>query len=268
MEKEESKAVSPSKENPASYNDWITNVQTKRNADQWQFNVQFEVASNTTTPPDYNHFSLFHEGVEQYAMNNTTPASKNLQSVATNTQSAAMFAPCMVGTLESQFLKMQCQIKGAKRCLDVGTFTGMSALALAEGVPKDGQVVTLELDPEIAKVAQQCFDNSDVGHKIRLVVGNALKAMEDLLAAGESFDIIFIDAEKEGYIPYYKLAMAGLLRTDGIILVDNSLCALLYDKTDIRSQRLHEFNQMVKEDDRVEQVVLTIREGITLIRRV
>ena len=81
------------------------------------------------------------------------------------------------------------------------------------------------------------------------------------------FDIIFLDADKEGYIEYYDLSMDGLLADDGIILADNSLCALLYDKTDKRSQKLHDFNLHVKNDERVEQVMLTIREGITMIRR-
>ena len=74
------------------------------------------------------------------------------------TEEQSMFAPCMVGTLESQFLKMMCQFKGAKRCLDVGTFTGMSAVAMAEGIPEDGKVVTIEFDEPIAKVAQTAFD--------------------------------------------------------------------------------------------------------------
>ena len=78
--------------------------------------------------------------------------------------------------------------------------------------------------------------------------------------------MIFIDADKENYIEYYKLAMQGLLSSNGFILADNSMCALLYDSTDYRSKKLHEFNQYVKNDKRVEQVVLTIREGITLIK--
>ena len=254
-------------ENPKSYNDWISSVQTKRTGD-WEFNVQFQESKSTVSPPDFTEFTLFHKGVEKYAMDNTTLASRNLQNVAHNTEMKKMFAPCMVGTLESQFLKMQCLIKGATRCLDIGTFTGMSAIAMAEGLPDDGEVVTLELDPEIAKVAQEGFDASFVGEKIRLILGTATEEMKKLNAAGDSFDIIFIDAEKENYIEYYKLAMDGLLRGDGLLMVDNSLCALLYDKSDIRSQRLHEFNQFVRADKRVQQVVLTIREGITLIRRV
>lgn len=252
---------------PSSYNEWIKTVQTKRNKD-WKFNVQFSETEDAPSPPDYNKFSLFHPEVEPYAMSNTSLASKNLQHVAQLTQDQELFMPCMVGTLESQFLKMLCQIKGAERCLDIGTFTGMSAIAMAEGICDKGCVVTLEVDEKIAKVAQKGFDGSNVGHKIKMIVGSAHQEMKQLQESGDKFDIVFIDADKDAYIKYYDLAMDGLLAEDGIIVVDNSLCALLYDKTDIRSQRLHEFNQHVKNDKRVEQVVLTIREGITIVRKI
>lgn len=179
-----------------------------------------------------------------------------------------MFMPCMVGAMESQFLKMQCQIKGAKRCLDIGTFTGMSALAMAEGIPEDGKVVTLECYENVAKVAQKVFDASSVANKIELRVGQATEAMNDMVNQGEKFDLIFIDADKENYIEYYELSLK-LLEQSGVILADNSLCALLYDQdSDVRSTKLHEFNQHVKNDKRTEQVVLTVREGITLIKPV
>jgi len=158
----------------------------------------------------------------------------------------------MVGAMESQFLKMQCQIKGAKRCLDIGTFTGMSALAMAEGIPADGKVVTLECYENIAKVAQKIFDDSTVKDKIDLKVGQANEFMKKMVEDGEKFDIIFIDADKENYIEYYELSLK-LLEKNGIILADNSLCALLYDQdSDMRSTRLHEFNQYVKNDKRTE----------------
>lgn len=86
-------------------------------------------------------------------MENTTIASNNVQVANEITQKEKLFAPCMVGAMESQFLKMQCQVKGAKKCLDIGTFTGMSAIAMAEGVPEDGQVVTLENSVKIASTA-------------------------------------------------------------------------------------------------------------------
>merc|ERR1712147_216287 len=128
-------------------------------------------------------------------MAHTTTASENVQIANSITEKEKMFMPCMVGAMESQFLKMQCQIKGAKKCLDIGTFTGMSALAMAEGIPADGKVVTLECYDNVAKVAQKVFDASSVANKIELRVGQAAEAMKEMLNTGERFDIIFIDAD-------------------------------------------------------------------------
>ena len=261
-------AANEAENKPGSYAEWIKKVQTQRN-DEWEMNVTFKAAPDTECPPDFDRFKLFHDGVEKYAMDQTTTASVDMQYIAGLTENNKMFSPCMVGTLESQFLKMQCQIKGAKTCLDVGTFTGMSALAFAEGLPEDGKVVTLECYEDIAKVAQTAFDASSVGNKITLRLGQAIESMKKLAIEGYEFDIIFLDADKEGYKAYYDVALdGGLLADEGIIMADNVLCALLYDKSDFRSQKLHEFNQYVKNDKRVEQVQLTIREGISIIRKV
>jgi caffeoyl-CoA O-methyltransferase len=179
-----------------------------------------------------------------------------------------MFMPCMVGAMESQFLKMLVQVNGAKRCLDIGTFTGMSALAMAEGLPADGKVVTLECSENVANVAKKVFAASSVADKIELRLGQAVDALKQMVENGEKFDIIFIDADKENYIEYYELSLQ-LLGGNGVILADNSLCALLYDQeSDVRSSKLHDFNQYVKNDKRTEQVVLTVREGITMIKPV
>ena len=137
---------------------------------------------------------------------------------------------------------------------------------MAEGIPfEDGKVTTLEFDERYADVAEECFRRSTVANKIQLIRGNAIDSMKKLLKTNEKFDIIFIDADKENYIAYYELAMSGLLSEHGFILADNSLCALLYDADDERSQKLHEFNQHVKKDKRVEQTLLTMREGVSII---
>lgn len=110
-----------------SYAQWIQEVQTTRNS-EWKFNVMFEVAADTEHPPPFNHVNLFHAGVEDYAMSVTSVPSSDIKRVAKATTEASMFAPCMVGTLESQFLKMQVSIARAKKILDIGTFTGTMSL--------------------------------------------------------------------------------------------------------------------------------------------
>ena len=214
-------------------------------------------------------------------MDQTSLSSKNVQVAAQITSEEDLFAPCMVGTLESQFLKMYTKTVRAERILDVGTFTGMSAIAFAEGALASGKsnahVDTLEFDEKTATAAQKIFDHCDekVGKAIALHQGDAIAWMEALAdqVDGPTYDIIFIDADKENYIAYYDLAMGGkngrrpLLAEHGVILADNSLSALLYDQGDFRRVALHQFNQYVKNDDRVEQVVMTMREGITMISR-
>jgi len=255
------------KEASGSYEEWIKSEQVKRNK-KWEMNVQREMATDTRYPPQYDNVSLFHDVVESYAMAHTSMSSENIQFASTITEQEDMFMPCMVGAMESQFLKMQCQIIGARTCLDIGTFTGMSAIAMAEGIPSDGKVVTLECDNTIADVAQRAFDEASVGAKIDLRVGKAVDIMKKMVKDGLKFDVIFIDADKQSYIEYYELSLK-ILAKSGIILADNSLCALLYDqKSDVCSLKLHQFNQHVKNDSRTEQVVLTVREGITLIKPV
>ena len=128
------------------------------------------------------------------------------------------------------------------------------------------QVVTLESDTKIAGVAKSLFDGSAQKEKIELIVGDARAGMRKLLEDKQQFDIVFLDADKENYVTYYDLTMDGLLAPGGVILADNSLCSLVYTEGDERRQKLHDFNEHVRKDARVEQVVLTVREGITLIQ--
>merc|ERR1711871_471428 len=253
-------------EGQGSYSEWIAKSQAMRAQahDERLGNGALQLSAQ---PPPFDSDTIFQPVVEDYATQLTTAASADVSHIVTATAESEMFMPCMVGQLEGQFLKMFAKTARAKSILDIGTFTGYSALSFAEGVPADGRVVTIENDEKIATVAKTAFDRSQQAAKIDLRVGEAPAIMGKLLEAGEKFDIIFIDADKETYVTYYKLAMDGLLADDGVILADNSLCALVYDAGDVRRQRLHEFNTMVAEDERVEQTVLTVREGITMIRK-
>merc|ERR1712157_445070 len=252
-------------------NEWIEKSQSKRSeAHDERLGLGGDMARLTlaSKPPAFDSDTIFKATVEDYATQLTTTASPDVARISTSTSDEGMFMPCMVGQLEGQFLKMFVQMCRAKTVLDIGTFTGYSALSFAEGLPADGSVVTIENDEKIAAVAKQCFDASKQASKIDLRVGNAPTILEELASAGRKFDVVFIDADKDNYATYYKLAMdGGLLADVGCILADNSLCALVYDRDDIRRQRLHEFNMMVANDGRVEQVMLTVREGITVIRK-
>lgn len=197
----------------------------------------------------------------------TSAASDDFRFIAEETQAAGLFAPCMVGAVEGQFLKMLAIINGAKRVLDVGTFTGYSALAFAESVGDSGEVVTIEADAQAAAVARRVFERAAAGNRITLLECDARAEVEKMVQRNEHFDIVFLDADKTNYCNYYEAALK-MLNDGGIIMADNALGSLVYDEKDPVRDSLHHFAQFVRSDTRVEQVMLTVREGILLVRKV
>jgi len=176
------------------------------------------------------------------------------------------------GHLEGQFLKMLVAISKAKRVLEVGMFTGYSALAIAEALPADGQLVACEVDPYASEFARRCFNASEHGDKIEVVVAPAGETLRQLIEDKASFDIAFIDADKGGYIDYVNLLVdTDLLAPDGFICVDNTLMQgqpyLDESQWTANGEAIARFNRFVLEDDRFEQVMLPIRDGFTLIKR-
>lgn len=176
------------------------------------------------------------------------------------------------GHIEGQTLKMFVHMTGAKRILEVGMFTGYSALAMAEALPEDGRVVACEVDPYTAQFGRDCFDSSAHGKKIEIMVDSAINSLKKLVADGQSFQLAFIDADKTEYQDYYRLLMdEGLLDAGGYIFVDNTLLQgqpyLPSEKRTVNGSAIAEFNQMIADDSRVEQVLLPLRDGLTVIRK-
>jgi len=169
-------------------------------------------------------------------------------------------------------LKFLVHLTKAQRVLEIGMFTGYSALAMAEALPVDGEVVACEVDTYVAQFAQKCFNESTAGHKISVKVAPALETMKQLADAGEVFDLVFIDADKGGYTDYLDLLLTtGLLAPNGLICADNTLMQgqpYLSGTATANGIAIAKFNQAVVEDPRVEQVLVPLRDGITLIRRV
>ena len=176
------------------------------------------------------------------------------------------------GHLEGQLLKMLVSISRSKRVLEVGMFTGYSALAIAEALPDDGYLVACEVDEYVSQFALDCFAASEHGKKIEVKVAPAIETMKQLVERGESFDLVFIDADKGGYIDYLNLLLdTNLLAADGFICVDNTLMQgqpyLPEDRRLENGRAIAKFNRFVTEDPRVEQVMIPIRDGLTLIKR-
>ncbi|XP_016126592.1 uncharacterized protein [Sinocyclocheilus grahami] len=179
---------------------------------------------------------------------------------------------CITGQVEGQVLKMLVHMSKAKRVLEIGMFTGYGALSMAEALPENGQLIACELEPYLKDFAQPIFDKSPHGKKITVRTGPAMDTMKELAAMGEQFDMVFIDADKHNYINYYKFLLDhNLLRIDGVICVDNTLFkgrVYLKDSADDFGKALQDFNQFVTNDPRVEQVIIPLRDGLTIIRRV
>ena len=176
------------------------------------------------------------------------------------------------GHIEGQLLKMLVSISKSKRVLEVGMFTGYSALAIAEALPDDGYLLACEVDEYVSQFAIDCFAASEHGKKIEVKVAPAIETMKQLVERGESFDLAFIDADKGGYIDYLNLLLdTDLLAPDGFICVDNTLMQgqpyLPEDQRLENGRAIARFNRFVVEDPRVEQVMIPIRDGLTLIKR-
>jgi caffeoyl-CoA O-methyltransferase len=176
------------------------------------------------------------------------------------------------GHIEGQFLKFLVHVTQAQRVLEIGMFTGYSALAIAEALPDDGEVIACEVDDYVAKFAQKCFDESPDGRKISVRVAPAMLTLEQLATANERFDLVFIDADKAGYGDYVNFLLDhDLLTPRGSICVDNTLMQgqpYLSGESTANGVAIAMFNQTVVDDPRIEQVLLPLRDGLTLIRRV
>ena len=207
---------------------------------------------------------LVDEKVEDYAERHTTPPDPLLAELAEETK-ATMAAPQMLtGTIEGRFLEVLVAVTGARRVLEIGTFTGYSALSMAAALPDDGRIDTLDIEPKHAEVAQRYFDRSPLGDKITLHLGPALDTIGGL--EGE-FDLVFIDADKENYDAYFE-AVLPRLSERGLIAIDNTLWSgRVLDPPDETTKLIAALNDKLAADDRVVAVQLTVRDGVTLVRR-
>lgn len=177
------------------------------------------------------------------------------------------------GHIEGQTLKFIVRMTKAKRILEIGMFTGYSALAMAEALPLDGEIIACEIDPYVAEFAQECFKKSPDGHKISVKVGPALETIKELADNNKIFDIIFIDADKINYLNYLNLVLdKEMLAPDGLICADNTLMQgepyLLSKLASSNGIAIARFNEALVANPNLEQVLLPIRDGFTLIRRI
>jgi caffeoyl-CoA O-methyltransferase len=207
---------------------------------------------------------IVDEKIEEYAKQHTTTPDPLLAELAEETYATMSSPQMLTGPLEGRFLELLVHGSGAKRILEIGTFTGYASLSMAAALPEDGHIDTLDIEPKHAEVAQRYFDRSPHGSKITLHLGPAIETIGRL--EGE-FDLVFIDADKEGYDAYYE-AVLPRLSARGLIAIDNTLWSgRVLDPQEESTKKIAELNDKIAADDRVVAVQLTIRDGVTLIRR-
>jgi caffeoyl-CoA O-methyltransferase len=203
-------------------------------------------------------------GIEDYAERCSKPLTALHDKLWVETYSKTRNPQMMVGALEGQFLKMLVGLTGARRILEVGMFTGYSTLALAEALPKGGTIVACEIDPVAADIAKRYFAESAHQDKIDVKVGAAAEILKRLWGP---FDLCFIDADKENYGVYYDTCLE-LTRTRGLIVIDNILCdGRVLDPQDDCTKSVDALNKRIRSDPRVENVLLPVRDGIMLVRK-
>jgi caffeoyl-CoA O-methyltransferase len=209
---------------------------------------------------------IVNEEIEDYAAAHTTPPVELLQSLIAETQETLQSPQMLTGTIEGRFLEILVHGLQAKRVLELGTYSGYSALSMAAGLPEGGHIDTCEFEEKHAEVARRYIAQSPYADRITVHLGPALETIQKL--EGE-FDFVFIDADKVNYLNYYE-ALLPRLAPSGLIAVDNTLWSgsVIDEKDDEESTRaIREVNDRIASDERVTAVMLTVRDGVTLVRR-
>jgi caffeoyl-CoA O-methyltransferase len=205
--------------------------------------------------------------IEHYAEDHTSHPPEHLLALAVETEMTLDFPQMMVGALEGRFLEMLVFCIGAERVLEIGTFSGYSALSMAAGLPASGRIVTCDISEKHLDVARRFIEKSPFADRIEIRQGPALDTIATL---DGPFDFVFIDADKDNYVNYYE-AVLPKLAPRGLIAADNTLWSgQVIDPSDTSSGTvaIRAFNDHVRDDPRTEQVQLTVRDGVTLIRKV
>jgi caffeoyl-CoA O-methyltransferase len=199
--------------------------------------------------------------VEQFARDHTEPESDLHVRLREETYRVMDRPQMQIDAIEGRFLKMLVRLTGARTILEVGTFTGYSALMIAEGLPDDGRLITCEVDPKAEAIARRYFSESPHGSKITLRMGPALETIKTLSGP---LDLVFIDADKANYSSYYEASLP-LLKPGGLIVADNVLWSgKVLDPKDADDDAIVAFDRRVQSDPRVENVCLTVRDGMML----
>jgi caffeoyl-CoA O-methyltransferase len=205
------------------------------------------------------------EEIEEYALAHTEPPTDVLKRLAAETRETMEAPQMMVGPLEGRFLQLLVRLASPRLVLELGTFTGYSSISMASALPGGGRIVTCDIDERAVAIARRYAEEAGVVDRIDYRLGPGLETIAGL---DGPFDFVFIDADKESYVDYYE-AVLPKLADDGLIVADNVLWSgrVVEPEPEETTRTIMEFNEHVRRDERVVAVMLTVRDGMTLIRR-
>jgi caffeoyl-CoA O-methyltransferase len=209
---------------------------------------------------------FIHPDILIYSERHTSAESDLLKQINRHTHANVMMPRMLSGHMQGRILAMFSHMRKPKRILEIGTYTGYSAICLAEGLVADGKLITIDINEELEDRVRDYFRQSEFADKIDYRIGNALTLIPTL---NEKWDIVFIDADKENYSRYFDLVIDNVT-LNGIILADNVLWSgkVLEGKPDKDTRAILDFNEKVSKDSRVESVLLPVRDGIMMLRKV
>jgi caffeoyl-CoA O-methyltransferase len=207
---------------------------------------------------------LINSEIEQYTESFTSDESDLLKELVKVSEENLEYTDMLSGRQVGRLLKFLIQISGAKSILEIGTFSGYSAISMAEVLPDDGRLITLEMNEKYRNISKSFFEREPFNKIIKQKMGNALEVIPTL--SGE-FDLIFLDADKLSYPTYYEM-LKPRLKSGGLFVIDNVLWGgdVLRPTTD-KSRAIHRLNKMIRDDKDVDQVMIPLRDGITLVRK-
>ena len=205
--------------------------------------------------------------LERYVREHAPQEPEVLARLRSKTEAEVPMAQMLVGPVEGALLQLLVRLVQARTVLEIGTFTGYSAIAMALAMPPDGKLVTCDIDETTGRIAQAFIDEAGLGAVVERRIGPALGTIAELAGGGMRFDLVFIDADKKNY-PAYLDAVADLVRPGGLLVADNTLWGgFVVAPPDDDSRAIHRFNEKIARDPRFESILLPVRDGIVVARR-
>lgn len=203
--------------------------------------------------------------IEQYLSDYSAPHDIVLEELTRETNVKVQMPQMLSGNIQGKFLRMFAELSNAKNILEIGTFTGYSAICMATGMSDDGRLITIDVNEELSAITTKYFEKSGQANKIQSLFGNALQLIPNIK---NTFDIVFIDADKQNYCNYYTLVF-DKVRAGGYIIADNVLWSgkVVEEYKDKDTLAIHQYNKMVKNDSRVSNYILPLRDGLNIARK-